>query len=242
MNPVHSSITATEVRRLPIGLGVFLLLCSDQALALEPAAWIGTYRFLVTELFLPLLPSLGWTLLAIGLTSLFWWRRQRRLKRRLHSLQGLDELTGLPNHNALIGFFNHELKRAQRFGRPLSVILLDLDDFDKISREHGPMMGNRVLIELSELLRDGLRDVDKVFRWEAERFLVVCTEAGIEEADLVGERILLMIRNHDFPIGWPLRVSTGVASATAYDNLDTLIERAGQSLAEARLGPVSSLG
>jgi GGDEF domain-containing protein len=111
-----------------------------------------------------------------------------------------DELTGLSNHRRFRELMRKEVGRANRFDRPLSVLLVDIDDFKRVNDTHGHLQGDRVLQRVAEVLRAASREVDEPARYGGEEFAVALPEtpggggrgadsgAGRGDAGPVGER------------------------------------------------------
>lgn len=177
---------------------------------------------------------LGLVLAAILATSLVWMARLRKLNSQLKCLAETDQLTGLPNRHAIDSSFALDIIRAQRYDRPLSVILLDIDHFKTVNDELGHLMGDKVLIAFARLLKDNLRSVDTVCRWGGEEFLIICHETDLGQAVQLAERILEQIRSHAFPCPGQLTSSAGLATVQRGDSVATLMQRADESLYDAK--------
>ncbi|WPP45063.1 diguanylate cyclase [Pseudomonas sp. AN-1] len=176
----------------------------------------------------------GLVLTAIAGTSLLWMTRLRKLNRQLKALAETDALTGLPNRNALNPSFSLDILRAQRYDRPLSVILLDIDHFKLVNDDFGHLTGDKVLEAFARLLGDGLREVDTVCRWGGEEFLIICHETDLEQAALLAGRLLQRVRSHVFPCPRRLTASAGVATVLRGDTVARLMQRADESLYDAK--------
>ena len=105
------------------------------------------------------------------------------------SLAFSDAMTGLDNFRQFEATLDEEMRRAGRYGRPLSVLLLDIDHFKKFNDTLGHQAGDALLAQLATVLRDSLRSVDRPARYGGEEFVVVCPETGTDEARLIAERI-----------------------------------------------------
>ena len=107
-----------------------------------------------------------------------------------------DHLTGLHNRRALMERLTDEVARSRRFGTPLSVLLLDLDGFKEINDQHGHPAGDKVLVEVAELLLCGTRNVDTVARLGGDEFAVLLAGTSLESAGPVAERICSLVAAH----------------------------------------------
>lgn len=177
---------------------------------------------------------LGIVLAAILTACLAWMAHLRRVNDQLKQQAQTDPLTALPNRNALAASFVQEIQSAQRYGRPLSLIILDIDLFKSINDQLGHLMGDRVLVDFARLLMDGLRSVDSVCRWGGEEFLLICRETSLDQAAQLAERVLQRVREHPFPCQRVLTASAGVAAALPGDTLASLMQRADEALYAAK--------
>lgn len=116
-------------------------------------------------------------------------QRMWGLRERLRAAAITDGLTRLYNHDHFNRLLDREFSRARRYGRPLAVILLDIDHFKAINDTFGHLAGNAVLEELGRLLRDNARDVDMVGRFGGEEFIVLLPESSAIEAARVAQRM-----------------------------------------------------
>jgi diguanylate cyclase (GGDEF)-like protein/hemerythrin-like metal-binding protein len=145
-----------------------------------------------------------------------------------------DALTGLFNRTGLSASFPLDLERAQRYGRPLSVVLLDLDHFKSVNDEFGHLIGDQVLVEFAKLIRATVRQVDAVYRWGGEEFLIICPETPPDQVRHLTERILDGVRKHRFPMQRPMTVSAGIANLCVGDTMTSLTQRADEALYQAK--------
>ena len=73
-----------------------------------------------------------------------------------------------------------EMKRAKRYNRALSLIYFDIDDFKKINDEYSHLTGDKVLIRISQILKNNIRKTDTLSRWGGEEFSVLCQDSNID--------------------------------------------------------------
>jgi two-component system cell cycle response regulator len=148
-----------------------------------------------------------------------------------------DGLTGLWNREALLSLIFQETDRVQRMKTPLSLMLLDLDDFSRINHDYGYETGDRVLIELANRFRRQLRSYDLIGRCGEDEFLLALPGCDLENAVLLADRIRESILARPFPVdreATTLNASFGVAISRGRSPLVVLRE-AERALAEAKL-------
>ena len=131
-------------------------------------------------------------------------------------LAGTDDLTGLCNVRALTSTLRREAARASRTGRPLSVLVIDLDGFKQVNDRHGHLRGSRVLMEVAALLREGTREIDVVARYGGDEFAVVLPDTGGDDAVSAADRLRARIARHVFlrGAGGCIRLTASVGVAT----------------------------
>lgn len=145
-----------------------------------------------------------------------------------------DALTGALNRHGFHELAGVELQRALRYHRNLAMIIADVDHFKKINDSHGHAVGDRVLIQLAQLIRDNMRGADIFARWGGEEFIILTPETSAEEAGLLAEKLRLLFEafsTQDLPA---FSVSFGVAEFAKGDNLETLFAKADQALYRAK--------
>lgn len=173
--------------------------------------------------------------LAVLLTSLFWAFKLRQLSTQLQAREQTDALTGLANRTALDSRFAICHEQAQRYARPFALILLDIDQFKRVNDELGHQLGDHVLQEFAQLIKDCIRGSDCLGRWGGEEFLILCPETTLEQAVAFAERIRVHTHKQQFASGRAQTLSAGVAELMPGDTLDALLQRAGAALAEAKV-------
>lgn len=104
-------------------------------------------------------------------------------------LASLDSLTRLWNRNKIFEFLENELKRGDREGHPTGVIMIDIDHFKRINDRFGHLIGDKVLVEVSERLSTALRPYDKIGRYGGDEILAVLPKCGNKEAKTIAQRL-----------------------------------------------------
>jgi diguanylate cyclase (GGDEF)-like protein len=123
----------------------------------------------------------------------------------------LDPLTGVGNYRLLDERLRYELTRHRRTGRPLSVVVLDLDNFKAVNDVLGHLAGDQLLREVADALRATVREADTVVRQGGDEFCILAPETGAEEAALLVARIKHALRGL-VAVGEPLSTSAGCAT------------------------------
>jgi diguanylate cyclase (GGDEF)-like protein len=161
--------------------------------------------------------------------------RQGRRARRAEAEALVDPLTGLANRRAFDRRLAEEWKRSERYGRPLGLVMLDLDGFKQLNDTRGHKEGDRVLREAASLLEDRLRAIDLAARLGGDEFAALCPETPDEGLDALMHALKRCLE------GLPVGASIGYAERqpTDDDPLD-LLERADAAMyGQKRLVPAA---
>ncbi|MBN2107700.1 MAG: diguanylate cyclase [Deltaproteobacteria bacterium] len=137
-------------------------------------------------------------------------------------LSNRDEMTGLANYRSCHETLEKETERAKRYSRPLTIMMIDIDDFKGCNDTYGHLAGDAAMMQIAGLIKKQTRTSDVVARYGGEEFMVILPEATIEEASFVAERIRQAIEAHPFVTeeGAPM------ASLTVTIGLSSLPDRA----------------
>ncbi|MBF0528023.1 MAG: GGDEF domain-containing protein [Deltaproteobacteria bacterium] len=157
---------------------------------------------------------------------------QEELRRREEQVN-TDELTGLNNRRSFNFRLAEEISRSKRYGGPLALILLDLDDFKDINDRYGHLVGDRVLMVTAKAIRLAVRSIDFAARFGGEEFAVICPQTDMIGAQTTAERLRAALDNTYFTVKGSavhITISGGVACLSGPDSMDDLIDRADQFL------------
>lgn len=145
-----------------------------------------------------------------------------------------DTLTGVGNRRHFDATLAAEVERAWRYGQPLSLVLLDIDNFKRINDNWGHEAGDQALRWVGALLRKTLRSSDSVSRFGGEEFVVLMPGLGRNEAQALAERIRRLLA--DLPMGKlpGITASFGVASLAPDERGESLFARADAALYRAK--------
>lgn len=164
---------------------------------------------------------------------------QSRLFDKIQQLSQIDGLTGLYNHRVFQERLRQEINRRNRTGKPLSLIMLDIDNFKHLNDTYGHQAGDAVLKELAELIMSQSRcnTIDTCCRYGGEEFAIITPELELHTAFVVAERLRKVVENNSFEIGdkgqeVKITISLGVAGISGSDDLspEELIKKADEAL------------
>lgn len=153
-----------------------------------------------------------------------------------------DSLTGLHNRRYLVSHLDNLVARANGGGKPVSLMMLDIDHFKQVNDTHGHAAGDEVLRLFADRLRLGLRGIDLAARYGGEEFVVAMPDTDGETAQMVADRLRRYVADEPFPaqdgaVQLPVTVSIGVtASVGSADTSAGMLARADKALYAAKHG------
>jgi diguanylate cyclase (GGDEF)-like protein len=148
---------------------------------------------------------------------------------RLFESATYEGLTGLLRREAILEQLDRELERAQRYGRPLTIAMADLDHFKQVNDRYGHLAGDALLRRIAQVVAGGLRSTDWIGRYGGEEFLLLLPETDMAGAAAVAEKIRHQVQ------GTPVPLEDGAAArATLSIGLATLGEVTGTGRAAGR--------
>lgn len=133
-----------------------------------------------------------------------------RLYEETKVLSLTDPLTGLPNRRHFDIMIESELKKSERYNRPLSLLLIDFDNFKQYNDKNGHVAGDKVLIEYAKLMNSSIRNIDLLCRYGGDEFVAVLPETDESFARVVAERVRKTIYKESKK--WGITLSIGVAT------------------------------
>lgn len=145
-----------------------------------------------------------------------------------------DWLTGICNRRVFEERLQTLYSTAHRYGRPLSLLFMDIDHFKAVNDFHGHAVGDQVLESLADLLQELVRDADTACRWGGEEFAVLLPETGADEAAALAERIRARIKGTAFPGIEAMTASFGVAELEGDDTRDAFVAKVDRALYQAK--------
>jgi diguanylate cyclase (GGDEF)-like protein/PAS domain S-box-containing protein len=145
-----------------------------------------------------------------------------------------DPLTGISNRLKFNDLLNAEIRRASRFGTPLSLIMFDIDHFKQINDSFGHYTGDTVLRELTGLVAQSVRVHDLFARWGGEEFMIMVTNTPADNARQFAEKLRLRIESREFTGNRRVTCSFGVVQLCVGDTDDSFTRRADDALYRAK--------
>ena len=154
--------------------------------------------------------------------------------KELEKLATTDNLTNLYNRRKLDELLRNEIFRSERFEHVFGFSILDIDYFKNVNDTYGHQIGDKVLIEIANILKSNLRKTDFVGRFGGEEFVIICPESNIENINELMERFRLIIEKYDFGKVTHQTASFGITIFKKDDTIDSIIKRADEALYEAK--------
>jgi diguanylate cyclase (GGDEF)-like protein len=159
-------------------------------------------------------------------------------QKRFRKLSITDGLTGLFNVRYFFKQLKVEIKRANRYSKPLSLIFVDINDFKKYNYQYGHLEGDQTLRKIAQTIQSCMRGPDAAYRYGGDEFVGILPETGEQGATIVAERIRKIVRGHEFlpnpDKAVSMTVSVGVAEYTPGEEKEAFVKRADMNMYVAK--------
>lgn len=152
----------------------------------------------------------------------------------LDEMSMLDGLTKINNHRSLYNHLHAKMKEVKATKHPLSIALLDIDDFKKINDTKGHIYGDQVLVDIAKIMKQNIREADVAGRYGGEEFMIIFSNTNLQVAASITERIRKAIMEFAFVGGVHVTVSVGVKQYLEGKELVAFIDEADKNLYEAK--------
>jgi diguanylate cyclase (GGDEF)-like protein len=155
------------------------------------------------------------------------------MNKKLLTLSTIDDLTGLRNRRDFRTNALQETSRFERGGEPFCILLIDIDYFKQVNDVNGHACGDKVLIQMGQLMKGQIRQQDLLARWGGEEFILMIIETKVEQGQRIAEKIRLAIQQNIVRFegqNIQVSVSIGVSQISLVDKLDDCINRADKNL------------
>ena len=144
-----------------------------------------------------------------------------------------DSLTGLYNRRKIEELLQKEIDRSRRYGSPLSLVFLDIDNFKELNDTYGHAKGDEVLSKVACIIKNEVRATDFVGRYGGEEFLIILPHTQPQQALSLAHRIRKRVEEADLGVG-KLTVSVGVTGLREKDSIETLFNRVDRAMYMAK--------
>ena len=153
---------------------------------------------------------------------------------RIKRISEQDYLTKLSNRRKIHEVLENEIARSKRYNSSFAIILLDIDHFKTTNDNFGHNTGDQLLVEISGVIRDTIRESDVAGRWGGEEFLVFCPHTNVDGAFALAEKLRTTIEKNEFEDVGYKTASFGVAQVEHGDTVEMVISRADEALYSAK--------
>ena len=171
---------------------------------------------------------------AVVAMSLLYSYKLQQHNKKLREISVTDPLTRLYNRFKINKILALQYASLLRYGNDCGIIFLDIDYFKKVNDMHGHTVGDDILVEFSNVLKNNVREMDAVGRWGGEEFLIVCPNIGIISTEKMTQKLLQKICTHSFSHGLTLSASFGVGSLRQELSVVENIEHVDKALYQAK--------
>jgi len=157
-----------------------------------------------------------------------------RSNQQLEVMANTDPLTGQLTRRKFEEVVDKEIKRAERYGFPLSLVFMDIDYFKRVNDEHGHEIGDRVLSAVASRVKNHLRESDSLCRWGGEEFIVLMPHIDLDQVCTLAEKLRAILAATPVIEGIHVTASFGVAQWQPGQDLGTLLQHADKMLYQAK--------
>jgi len=170
----------------------------------------------------------------LNLFALLMFRSNQKSEAQLKKLATIDSLTQAGNRRAFKDHLAQLLNKHQRKQYPLCLIIVDLDHFKSVNDQYGHLAGDKVLVEVSQLMTDNTRSFEHLYRYGGEEFIIMPLQMNLQDANLVAEKLRKLVEDHTFTDDIKLTISLGIAQYQVNELEQKWISRADSALYKAK--------
>ena len=156
---------------------------------------------------------------------------------KLEILANNDELTGLPNRRVFDENLKHLLLLNRRKNVDASVLFFDIDNFKNVNDSFGHNVGDRVLIQIAQIIKDNIRESDLYARWGGEEFIITFVNSSLDDSKEIAEKLRFTIEeNRELQsfVNYKVTASFGLTQITEKDSLGSILRRVDNAMYEAK--------
>ncbi|MCF8002188.1 MAG: GGDEF domain-containing protein [Halanaerobiales bacterium] len=153
---------------------------------------------------------------------------------KITEISEIDEMLGIYNRSKFFDVLESEMYRSRRYEHDLSLIMFDLDKFKDINDEYGHLVGDKILIKITEIIKTEIREIDLFARYGGDEFVILNPETKLNNSVKLAERLRKKIERTDFSEIKDVSCSFGVAKLKSKDDIDSLLKRLDDALYKAK--------
>lgn len=161
-------------------------------------------------------------------------KKEIKERKKQEQLAITDKLTGLYNRIKIDETLEFELSRMNRSSSTFSIVIIDIDFFKKVNDNYGHMIGDKVLISMSKILKKYSRSTDIIGRWGGEEFIIICPITNSLGIKKLATKLCYEINHYEFPNVKNITASFGITTYIKNDTIDSILERADKALYKAK--------
>jgi two-component system, cell cycle response regulator len=160
--------------------------------------------------------------------------QRKRDEEEILLLATIDSLTGIANRREFNRILTSETDRVRRYGKPLSLVMYDIDFFKRVNDTFGHDVGDTVLQAVTGVVKENIRTVDVMARWGGEEFMVLMPQSNLAAARSTAEKLRQTIAQYSFDKVDKITASFGVTGFMPQDDVNSLLKRADDALYQAK--------
>ena len=154
--------------------------------------------------------------------------------KELEQMASTDSLTKLFNRSKLNDVLEKEIAVSRTISSPLCVIFLDIDHFKAVNDTYGHGVGDRVLVDLANIITSSIRTGDVAARWGGEEFMITLQATSVTNASVLGEKLRAKVEEHLFEAVGKITISLGITEYIHGESEESFIKRVDEALYEAK--------
>ena len=156
--------------------------------------------------------------------------KRKEIEQQLSELANKDSLTNIFNRRKIEELCELELLRTKRYKSDLSIIFFDINSFKIINDTLGHLLGDEVLVKISNIIEKSIRSIDAIGRWGGDEFLIILPETNLSQCKNIVSHLEKQLNELEFSKTIKVTCSFGIAAYEENDTLDSLLKKADESM------------
>ena len=161
-------------------------------------------------------------------------KERKKAEEILEELAGTDHLSGLLNRRKFHEVLTTQIGKSRSSSLDPILVMCDIDNFKSINDQYGHTVGDKVISQFAQLIKDNVKESDVVARWGGEEFIILFPDTKIKKAFAAVEQLRALINKTDFGLSDELSASFGIAQFNDDENESELIDRTDKALYDAK--------